>query len=65
MKGPSNDDDDEGLVRETSTRVDRVFAAAATAWDVTADDSDSERAERASLESLRATLRATRVRTDA
>ena len=65
LKGPSNDDDDEGLVRETSTRVDRVFAAAATAWDVTADDSDSERAERASLESLRATLRATRARTDA
>jgi hypothetical protein len=44
------------FARETSTRVDDVFAADAAAWDVAdrESDGDDDRAERAMLHSLRA-----------
>ena len=55
-KKDAEDADEDAFVRETSTRVDDVFAADAAAWDVAdqESDGDGERAERAMLHSLRA-----------
>ena len=55
-KKDAEDADEDAFVRQTSTRVDDVFAADAAAWDVAdqESDGDGERAERAMLHSLRA-----------
>jgi hypothetical protein len=52
----TEDADEDLFARETSTRVDDVFAADAAAWDVAdrESDGDDDRAERAMLHSLRA-----------
>jgi hypothetical protein len=52
----AEDADEDLFARETSTRVDDVFAADAAAWDVAdrESDGDDDRAERAMLHSLRA-----------
>ena len=52
----AEDADEDLFARETSTRVDDVFAADAAAWDVAdrESDGDDDHAERAMLHSLRA-----------
>ena len=55
-KKDAEDPDEDAFARQTSTRVDDVFAADAAAWDVAdqESDGDGEQAERAMLHSLRA-----------